>query len=124
MGAPEVPYPSRCEPPLGVLRLHLALRFERGAVAGAWWPYGRDLTREGPHLVHDYPSGRGRVDRLVYCPDDWDVVAEEVFTSHGRIKVGFFPPGKGSGLVLLRLVGLEIIRLRVVWADSKGVMAG
>ena len=43
----------------------------------------------GPHLIDDFPTGRGRIDRLVYAPDDWDVVATEVFTSYGRVKVGF-----------------------------------
>jgi hypothetical protein len=94
--------------------LRLAPTFASGSVAGVWWPYGRDLTREGAHLVDAFPIGRGRVDRLAYSPDEWDVVAEEVYTSHGRIKVGFLPPDRAGGL-LLRLVGAGIIRLRVVW---------
>ncbi len=115
MGAPQFPYPHRYAQRHGPLRLHLAPDFDSAAVAGVWWPHGRDLTREGPHLVDEFPTGRGRIDRLVYAQDDWDVVADEVFTSHGRIKVGFLPAGQPGGLVLLRVVGSGIIRLRVVW---------
>ena len=124
MGAPEFPYPHRCAQPLGVLRLRLAPALLGGAVGGLWWPYGRDLTREGPHLVDGFPAGRGRVDRLVYSPGDWDIVAEEVFTSQGRIKVGFLPPEQTGGLVLLRLGGSGIIRLRVVWTGPRIAQTG
>jgi hypothetical protein len=65
--------------------------------------------------VDDFPKGRGRIDRLVYFPGDWDVVADEVFTSYGRIKVGFLPPEQTGGVVLLRLLGSDILRLRVAW---------
>lgn len=116
MGAPQqFPYPHRYPQPLGTLRLQLAPDFESAEVGGVWWPYGRDLTREAPHLVDDFPKGRGRVDRVVYAPDDWDVVATEVFTSHGRVKVGFLSADRPAGLVLLRLTGSGIIGLRVLW---------
>ncbi|RHW24520.1 hypothetical protein D0Z08_23660 [Nocardioides immobilis] len=116
MGAPhQYPYPHRYAQPLGALRLRLAPGFGGAEVDGAWWPYGRDLTREVPHLVDDFPKGRGRVDRVVYAPDDWDVVATEVFTGHGRVKVGFLPADRPGGLVLLRLTGSGIVRLRVLW---------
>jgi hypothetical protein len=116
MGAPQkFPYPHRYPQPLGALRLQLAPDFDGAEVAGAWWPYGRDLTREAAHLVDDFPQGRGRIDRVVYAPDDWDVVATEVFTGHGRVKVGFLPADRPAGVVLLRLTGAGIICLRVVW---------
>lgn len=115
MGAPEFPYPHRYARPSGALRLQLSPAFERGVMAGLWWPYGRDLTREGPHLVDDFPKERGRIDRLVYAPGDWDVVASEVFTRHGRIKVGFLPAERSGGLILLRLAGSGIVQLRTLW---------
>jgi hypothetical protein len=124
MSAPEFPYPYRYAQPLGMLRLHLAPASGLASDAGVWWPYGRDLTREGPHLVDAFPRGRGRIDRLVYSPGDWDVVAEEVFSSHGRIKVGFLPPVRTGGLVLLRLLGSGTIRLRVVWVAPRVDSAG
>jgi uncharacterized protein DUF5994 len=111
--ASEFPYPFRHAQPLGLLRLRLAPA--DAAFAGLWWPYGRDLTREGPHLVDDFPASRGRIERLVYAPGDWDVVATEIFTNHGRVKVGFLAPEQHRGLVLLRLAGSGIIRLRVAW---------
>lgn len=115
MKASEFPYPYRHAQPLGMLRLRLAPADEGAAFAGLWWPYGRDLTREGPHLVDEFPDSRGRIERLVYAPGDWDVVASEIFTNHGRMKVGFLAPEQHGGLVLLRLAGSGIIRLRVLW---------
>lgn len=121
MGAPEFPYPHRCARPLGALRLQLPPT-SGPAYAGLWMPYGRDFTREGPHLVDEFPRARGRVDRLAYSPGDWDVVAEEVFTRHGRIKVGFLPPERNGGQVLLRLLSTDVIRLRVVWGTVPSFM--
>jgi hypothetical protein len=115
MGAPQFPYPHRYPQPLGSLRLQLAPSFGRAEVDGMWWPYGRDLTREVPHLIDDFPTGRGRIDRFVYAPNDWDVVATEVFTSHGRIKVGFLPEDRPGGVVLIRIAGAGIVRIRVAW---------
>ncbi len=123
MGAPQFPYPHRYAQPLGALRLHLAPTSALVPVSGVWWPYGRDLTREGPHLVDEFPGGHGRIDRLVYAPGDWDVVASEVFTSHGRIKVGFLPAERPRGQVLLRLTGVGIIRLEVAWGRPRRMEA-
>lgn len=114
MGAPQSPYPHRCPEPLGALRLELAPTTERAVVGGVWRPYGRDLTREGPHLIDDFPQGRGRIDRLAYAEGDWETDPTEVFTRHGRIKVGHLPPAQ-TGVVLLRLVGAGVVRLRVRW---------
>lgn len=121
MGTPGSTYPHRYAPPLGALRLHLAPAFEPRSVSGMWWPYGRDLTREAAHLIDDFPRSRGKIDRLVYTQGDWDVVAAEVFTGRGRIKVGFLPAGLVGGLVLIRLAGDGIIRLRVNWTNPPRV---
>ncbi|WGY00172.1 MULTISPECIES: DUF5994 family protein [unclassified Nocardioides] len=89
-----------------------------GAVAdGIWLPYGRDLVREGAHLIDEFPADRGRVDRLVYAPGDWGVAASEIFTRHGRVKVGFLPEARGRGVVLIRLHTSEVLRIRIVWPD-------
>ena len=112
MGAPQFPYPHRCPQPLGALRLQLAPVSGRAVLGGVWSPYGRDLSREGPHLIDDFPQGRGRIDRLAYAADDWDVRPTEVFTRHGRIRVGLLPPEQ-NGVVLLRVAGAGVVRLRV-----------
>lgn len=122
MGAPKFPYPHRYAQPLGALRLRLAPASGSAAAHGLWWPYSRDLTREGPHLVDDFPTLKGRIDRMVYFPDDWEVVANEILTSRGRIKVGFLPPEYPGGVVLLRLVGAEIVHLRVAWVAPRVVI--
>lgn len=119
----EYPYPFRSPQPLGALRLDLASSFEVAAVAGQWRPYSRDLTREVPHLVNDFPRGRGVIDRLVYAPSDWDAGPTEVFTSRGRMKVGFLPSDHTGGVVLLRLCGSGIITLGVFWSVPREVMA-
>ena len=116
MGAPSAHNPQRYPQPLGMLRLELASTFGHAEAGGLWWPYSRDLTREAAHLIDEFPEDRGRVDRLVYAPDDWDVVAPEVFTSRGRVKVGFLAADRRGGVVLLRLTGAGIIQLRVSWA--------
>ncbi len=115
MGAPQFPYPHRYAQPLGALRLELAPDPRHRELDGVWRPRSRDLTREGPHLIDEFPHERGRVDRLVYAPADWDVVASEIFTRRGRIKVGFLPADRAGGLVLLRLGSSGIIRLRIMW---------
>ncbi|KRB77390.1 hypothetical protein ASE01_11780 [Nocardioides sp. Root190] len=116
MGAPDFPYPHRVAQPLGVLRLQLTPASTGAPPSGLWCPYSRDLTREIPHLVDHFP--RGRIDRVVYAPRDWEVVATEVFTRHGRIKVGFLPEDRAGGLVLLRQIGGDIVRLQVAWRDG------
>ena len=83
MSAHEFPCRIATLQPLGMHRLHLAPTFGFASVAGLLWPYGLDLTREGPHLVDDFPRGRGRIDRLVYSPGDWDVVAERCSPAAG-----------------------------------------
>lgn len=120
MGAREFPYPHRCAQPLGGLRLDLAPSFGVTPVDGTWRPYSRDITREVPHLVNDFPQVRGRVERLAYAPGDWDVRGTEVFTRHGRMKVGHLPQDQPGGVVLLRLSGTRVIMLRVFWAVARG----
>lgn len=115
MGAPSFPYPHRHAHPLGALRLDL----DPGTATSGWWqPYSRDLTREVPHLVDQFPAGRGRVDRLVYAPCDWEALeagTTELFTRFGRMRVGFLPAARGGGLVLVRLAGAGIVTLRLSW---------
>lgn len=118
MGAPESHYPHRHPDALGLLRLRLS-DVRRFALAdGIWLPYGRDLTREGAHLVDEFPACRGRIDRLAYAPGDWGVVATQVFSRHGRVKVGLLPGSRGRGVVLVRLHTSEVLRIRIVWPDA------
>ena len=115
MGAPKFHYPHRYPDALGLLRLRLA-DLPRGALAdGIWLPYGRDLVREGAHLVDEFPAHRGRIDRLAYAPGDWEQATPEIFTRHGRVKVGFLPEARGRGIVLIRLHTSEVLRIRVAW---------
>lgn len=116
MGSTRLNYPFRHDLPGGQLRVTLAPVFGNAAVDGIWWPYGRDLTREVPHLVDDYPADRGRIDAVAYCPEDWDGAPSHVFTRYGRVKTGHLARTQ-AGFVLLRLTRLAaitIIRVQVV----------
>lgn len=118
MGAPKSHYPHRHPDALGLLRLRLSDVRSLALADGIWLPYGRDLTREGPHLVDEFPSCRGRIDRLAYAAGDWGDVTTEVFSSHGRVKVGLLAGSHGRGIVLVRLHNAEVLRIRVVWPDA------
>lgn len=117
MGARDYPYPHRYPQALGLLRLQLTDVQHVALADGIWLPHSRDLFREGAHLVDEFPPARGRVDRLVCAPDDWDVVETEIFTRHGRVKVGFLPGTRGRGVVLVRLTTSEVLRIRIAWPD-------
>lgn len=118
MGARDGLYPHRYPDALGRLRLRLATAHHAARADGLWCPYSRDLTREGAHLVDAWPEDRGRIERMAYAPGDWDVVATQIFTRHGRLKVGYLPGSGGRGVVLLRVGGSEVLRLRVAWPDD------
>lgn len=125
MAARESAYPFRYAAPLGTLRLQLTARFDEGHLGGWWAPYSHDLAREAAHLVDGFPTERGRIDRLVYAPPDWDDVLEtEVFTRHGRIKVGYMGANRGSGLVLVRVTGAGIVPLGVSWLGTASLGGG
>ena len=116
MSVREFPYPHRHPQQLGALRLELADEFTEGRLGGRWTPYCRDLTREAAHLIDAFPADRGKIDRLVYAERDWDALeTNEVFTRHGRIKVGLLPPSRGTGLVLVRVTGAGIVALGIAW---------
>lgn len=125
MAARDSVYPHRYAQPLGELRLQLTPRFDDGRLGGWWAPYSRNLTREAAHLVDGFPAERGRIDRLVYAPPDWeDVLATEVFTRHGRIKVGYMGASRGTGLVLVRVTGAGIVTLGVSWRGERSFGGG
>ena len=115
MSAPRFHYPHRYPDALGLLRLRLSDVPHLSVADGIWLPYGRDLVREGAHLVDEFPTHRGRVDRLAYAPGDWDCATSEIFTRHGRVRVGLLPEARGRGVVLIRLHTSEVLRIRTAW---------
>jgi len=106
-------YPGRWPEPVGPLRIVLVAEFGATAVDGVWRPYGTDLCREAPHLINQFPVDRGRLDRMACSPQDWDAIEPFVFTTYGKVPVGELPP-EYLHLVLCRLLGGPIIRIRVV----------
>lgn len=117
-GYPQYDPRRRAPAALGHLRLQLLERPSSLHVGGRWAPYSFDLTREAAHLVDEFPATRGRIDRLAYVPGDWQVVAEEVFTRHGRVKVGRLPSLEGRRLLLVGLVGPEVLRIAITWSQA------
>lgn len=115
MSAPRYQYPHRYPDALGLLRLRLTDVQHLALADGIWLPYGRDLVREGAHLVDEFPAARGRIDRLACAPQDWEIDGTGIYTRHGRIKVGLLPEARGRGVVLLRLHTSEVLRVRVAW---------
>ncbi|WP_308195979.1 DUF5994 family protein [Nocardioides bruguierae] len=118
MSASGSSYPFRASDPLGHLRLRVKPPCVAAEADGVWLPYGRDLTREAAHLVDEFPSTRGRVDRVVYAPGDWSVVSDEVWTRYGRVKVGYMTAARGRALVLVRLTSGEVLKIRVAWPGA------
>lgn len=118
MGAPKSRYPHRHPDALGLLRLQLSEVQRLSLADGVWLPYGRDPAREVAHLVDEFPEERGRVDRIALAPDDWSAIVTEVFTRHGRVKVGLLPASLSRGVVLVRLHTSEVLRLRVTWSGA------
>lgn len=114
-------YPGRWPEPLGPLRIVLGPDFGVSHLDGVWRPYGTDLGREAPHLVNEFPTGRGRLDRIACAPGDWDSIEPYVFTGHGRIPIGELPP-EYLHTVLCRVVGGRVIRLRISrdWEPGMG----
>lgn len=108
-------YPFRHESSRGPLRLRLREVFGAEPVDGLWLPHSRDLASEGPALVDEFPTRRGRVDRIAIHPLDWMGPRDDLFTRHGRLKLGELG-AEHRGFVLLRLCGARdatVIRLRV-----------
>lgn len=108
-------YPFRHESSRGPLRLLLREVFGSAPVDGLWLPHSRDLASEGPALVDEFPSLRGRVDRIAIHPLDWTGPRDNLFTQYGRVKLGELGE-EHRGFVLLRLCGARdatVIRVRV-----------
>ena len=116
MTSSRLDYPFRYEPPAGALRLRLSDLFGKSTIDGFWWPYSRDLTREGPHLMNDFPVERGQIDRVAIYPSDWPGAPAEVFSRFGRIKLGTLGREQ-AGFVLVRLTHVHqptIVRIRLL----------
>ena len=95
------------------LRLSLTPIPGRAGGDGVWRPHSRDLASEGAQLVDEFPPARGRVDRMVFSPPDWDVQEKFVLSRRGRIKIGSFPHDD-THQMMLRLAGGTVLHLEVV----------
>lgn len=109
------------------LRLRLDHAAARGGLDGAWWPRSRDLARESADLVDHFPTGIGRVARLLYSGPDWDREGDapqvrRIATEHGSVKLGSFP-SDDTHVMVVTLATRERLQLLVVPADTDGPAA-
>lgn len=105
------------------LRLRLDHDAARGGLDGAWWPHSRDLARESADLVDQFPTGIGRVARLLYSGPDWDHHGEgpqvrRIRTEHGSVKLGSFPTDD-THVMVVTLASRERLQLLVVPHDTE-----
>ena len=93
------------------LRLQLAPEIGRGALDGAWWPYGRDLAIEVLGLVEHFPSMLGHLSRVVYSSPDWAPNRRRrIQVGEAFVSVGSFPRDHPR-LVVLRSVTPRLSRV-------------
>lgn len=61
-----------------------------GHVDGAWWPRSRDLGAELPVLTAGLRERLGRLERITYNLDAWDVTARKLTIDGGLVRAGGF----------------------------------
>jgi hypothetical protein len=102
------------------LRLLLSPSIGRGALDGAWWPYGHDLRAEAVGLARYFPLSLGRIVRLIYSSADWTSGPGRLKIGNGFVALASFPHDTTSRALLLTNRGRRIIQLLVVppeWED-------
>jgi hypothetical protein len=102
------------------LRLLLSSSIGRGALDGAWWPYGHDLHDEAVDLAKHFPLSLGRIVRLIYSAADWTSGPGRLKIDNGFVTLASFPHDNTSRALLLTNRGRRIIQLLVVppeWED-------
>jgi hypothetical protein len=109
-------------PPRQPLRLRMSETPGKQPLDGGWWPQSRDLTTELGDLVDNFPTGMGRIVRVLFSPPDWDDSPKRVPTARGYVKVGF-DPHDDTHVVVLSTSERQELCLLVVPPDmsrSKG----
>ena len=71
------------------LRLRMSETPGQQPLDGGWWPQSRDLETELGDLVDNFPTGMGRIVRVLFSPPDWDDAPRRVPTRRGYVKAGF-----------------------------------
>lgn len=72
---------------------------------GAWWPASRSLNDQLETFFAVWPPDRGRVQRILYSPPDWDDHPRSVQIPGRRIKTGSFPGDDTQQLTLTMATG-------------------
>jgi hypothetical protein len=92
----------------------------RGALDGAWWPYGHDLHAEVGGLVKYLPPSLGRILRLIYCAADWTSGPGRLKIGNGFVTLASFPHDNTNRALLMTSPSSRVIQLLVVppeWED-------
>ncbi|GAA1094059.1 hypothetical protein GCM10009668_07120 [Nocardioides dubius] len=53
-------------------RFAITSRTETGQIDAAWWPQSRQLGEQLPALLELWPAASTGLQRILYCPHDWD----------------------------------------------------
>lgn len=69
------------------LRLQINPAMGNGTQDGTWWPQSRDLPRELPDLVDNFPRQYGRVNRIALSRADWNTAPHRVRVRQGPLAV-------------------------------------
>lgn len=84
---------------------------------GAWWPRSRSLADELPGFFAAWPPERGRIQRILYSPPDWDDHPHSVAVPGRQVKTGSFPRDDTHRLTVT--LGDRTLRLiTVIGADT------
>lgn len=68
---------------------------------GTWWPQNRALREQLRYFFDLWPSGEGRISRILYSPLDWDDRPRSVQVIGRRIKTGSLPGDDTRKLTLV-----------------------
>ncbi|MGZ6589409.1 MAG: DUF5994 family protein [Solirubrobacteraceae bacterium] len=79
-----------------------------GLRSAVWWPHSRKLSDELSDLFALWPSGAGRIARVLYSPPDWDDHPRSVAVSGRWVKTGSFPRDDTRQIVLTMLGGRRL----------------
>ena len=102
------------------LRLRMSETPGQQPLDGGWWPQSRDLETELGDLVDNFPTGMGRIVRVLFSPPDWDDSPKRVPTARGYVKVGFDPHDDTHVVVLSTSERQELCLLVVPPDMSRG----
>ncbi|MEY9874466.1 hypothetical protein ABH931_003966 [Streptacidiphilus sp. MAP12-33] len=75
------------------LRLSLSPDGPRSRLAGAWWPYSRNLFEQLPDLIAELDGIWGRITRAVVHETAWTQLPRSLSAGSHDVRVNWYDPG-------------------------------